>query len=157
METLLQAENILRVLAAAALMIGGYFTVRYQRQISLTAAQNQRAEIQDDIIDLLEKRIEEGKEALAEHEQSPTEHRLTAIRLEACERERAALQKIVTEWDRWVGNVWLEQSRPLPDAGDRAGDTLDTGQSGGDDRTAAGVDGDYADPEPPGNESQPGA
>lgn len=134
LEVLVQGENILRVMAAVSLVIGGYFTIRYQRQVALTAAQNQRAEIQEDIIDLLEKRIEEGKEALQEHEQTPTDHRLTSIRLEACERERAALAQIVKEWDRWVGNVWLEQSRtPLPERGDRAGDSLDRGQSGSDD------------------------
>lgn len=127
METLLQGENIIRVLLTITTVIGGIFMVRYQRQLSLTSAQNQRAEIQDDIIGLLEKRIEEGKEALAEHEQTPTDHRLTAIRLEACERERAALSKIVKEWDRWVGRVWLEQSRTVPELGDGAGDTVDRG------------------------------
>jgi hypothetical protein len=104
-------DLVLRVVGFIAVLTSGVLTVVYQRHLSVAAAQKRLSDIQGDTITAMSARVTEAREALDEHERARTEHRLIAIQLEACERERRALEAIVNEWDRWVGNVWLTQAR----------------------------------------------
>jgi beta-glucosidase-like glycosyl hydrolase len=140
----LDVDTIQRLALVTASAIGGIFAVRYQRQLALQAAQTRLQTIQEETINAMAKRITEAKETLKEHEHTATEYRVTSLELEACQRERTALEAIVEEWDRRIGNIWLEQSRPVtyPQPGVRTGYQLDQSQPNGIGGSVAGaVDG----------------
>jgi beta-glucosidase-like glycosyl hydrolase len=125
----LDADTIQRLALVTASVIGGIFAVRYQRQLALQAAQTRLQTIQEETINAMAKRITEAKESLQEHEHTATEYRVTSLRLETCERERAALEAIVETWDRFIGNIWIKQSDTDPESGTGSGHQLDHGHA----------------------------